>query len=56
MIRAAHAAGVMIAFWTSNDPAEMDRLVRLGADGIITDYPGRADRAIKDRGAGTRAP
>jgi glycerophosphoryl diester phosphodiesterase len=56
MIRAAHAAGVMIAFWTINDPAEMDRLVRLGADGIITDYPGRADRAIKDRGAGTRAP
>jgi glycerophosphoryl diester phosphodiesterase len=44
MIRAAHAARVMVAFWTINDPAEMDRLARLGADAIITDYPGRAVR------------
>jgi glycerophosphoryl diester phosphodiesterase len=65
MIRAAHAAGVMITFWTINDPAEMDRLVRLGADGIITDYPGRAarlgsvvqagDRSVRDSAAGTHA-
>jgi glycerophosphoryl diester phosphodiesterase len=44
MIQAARASGVLIAFWTINDQAEMDRLVRLGADGIITDYPGRANR------------
>jgi glycerophosphoryl diester phosphodiesterase len=44
MVRVARASGVLIAFWTINDPAEMDRLVRLGADGIITDYPGRAIR------------
>ena len=66
MIRVARASGVMIAFWTINDPAEMDRLIRLGADGIITDYPGRAarlarvvqagNRPVRDSAAGTRAP
>jgi glycerophosphoryl diester phosphodiesterase len=55
MIRVAHAAGVMITFWTINDPAEMDRLVRLGADGIITDYPGRAARLGSVVQAGDRA-
>jgi glycerophosphoryl diester phosphodiesterase len=44
MIRVARSEGVLITYWTINDPAEMDRLVRLGADGIITDYPSRAIR------------
>jgi glycerophosphoryl diester phosphodiesterase len=44
MIRVARSAGVLITYWTINDPGEMDRLVRLGADGIITDYPSRAIR------------
>jgi glycerophosphoryl diester phosphodiesterase len=62
MVRAAHGSGVLISYWTINDPAEMDRLVRLGADAIITDYPGRATRAtggaasIKGSAASTRAP
>lgn len=42
MIRVAHAAGVLVAFWTINDAAEIERLVQLGADSVITDYPGRA--------------
>ena len=28
-----------IHYWTINDPDEMRRLIELGADGIITDYP-----------------
>ena len=49
MIRVARSAGVLITYWTINDPAEMDRLVRLGADGIITDYPSRAIRLASRR-------
>jgi len=37
-------AGVETHFWTINDPAEMKRLVELGAKGIVTD---RADLAIQ---------
>jgi glycerophosphoryl diester phosphodiesterase len=37
-------AGVETHFWTINDPDEMQRLLALGAKGIVTD---RADLAIE---------
>jgi glycerophosphoryl diester phosphodiesterase len=40
-INAAHALGIEMFIWTVNDPAEMARLLALGVDGIITDYPAR---------------
>ena len=40
-LEAAHELGVETFVWTVNDAAEMERLLKLGADGIITDYPGR---------------
>ena len=42
-VRSVAKAGVEVHFWTINDPAEMVRLVSLGAKGIVTD---RADLAI----------
>ncbi len=36
MIDAAHAHGQKVHFWVVNDPNEMERLLALGADGIIT--------------------
>jgi glycerophosphoryl diester phosphodiesterase len=48
LIEFAHARGVQVDVWTINDPAEMRRLLDLGADGIITDYPGRLAEVIAD--------
>jgi glycerophosphoryl diester phosphodiesterase len=37
----ARAVDVKVLPWTVNDPVEMGKLVDLGVDGIITDYPAR---------------
>ena len=36
----AHAKGYRISAWTVNEVEEMERLIELGVDGIITNYPG----------------
>lgn len=38
-VAAIHAAGAQVHFWTVNDKPNMERLLELGADGIITDRP-----------------
>lgn len=43
-VRAAHARNLQVHAWTINEPADMQRLVDMGVDGIITDYP---DRLLK---------
>jgi glycerophosphoryl diester phosphodiesterase len=42
LIEAVHAKGMRIIPWTINYRAEMQRQLDLGVDGIITDYPDRA--------------
>jgi glycerophosphoryl diester phosphodiesterase len=34
-----HALGLRVDYWTINDPAEAERLLQAGADGIMTDDP-----------------
>src|SRR5262245_3576322 len=46
-VHAAHMLGLEMFVWTVNDPVEMARLLRLGVDGIITDYPARLRALLK---------
>lgn len=41
MVSAAHSRGLDVHAWTINDVEDMQRLIDLGVDGIITDYPDR---------------
>jgi len=36
-----HALGLVVDYWTIDDPLEARRLVALGADGIMTNDPRR---------------
>lgn len=40
--------GLKVIPWTVNDKKEMRRLISLGVDGIITDYPNRLMEVIKE--------
>lgn len=43
LVRAAHRRDVEVHVWTVNDPDDMRRLIRKGADGVVTD---RVDIAL----------
>ena len=36
-----HSAGFLVYRWTINSPKDIQRAIRLGVDGIITDFPDR---------------
>ena len=46
----AHVHGLQVHVWTVNDREEMNRLLDLGVDGIVTDYPARLADVIAARG------
>ena len=46
----AHALGLKVLVWTVNQPDDMVRMIELGGDGIVTDYPDRAGKVLADRG------
>ena len=50
MIAEAHELGLPVIPWTVNTAADMTRLMDLGVDGIITDYPTRLRTVMEERG------
>ena len=49
-VAAARAHGVEVHVWTINDEAEMERLLDLGVDALMTDFPARASAVLQRRG------
>ncbi|MBJ23006.1 MAG: hypothetical protein GY910_28870 [bacterium] len=47
LITHAHAHGVEVHIWTINEIEEIEMLLARGADGIITDFPGRMANWLK---------
>jgi glycerophosphoryl diester phosphodiesterase len=46
----AKAQGLQVAVWTVNERADQLRMIELGVDGIITDYPDRLRDAMAEKG------
>ncbi|MFE4230339.1 glycerophosphodiester phosphodiesterase family protein [Arthrobacter sp. NPDC056886] len=49
-IKEAHELGLPVIPWTVNTTADMNRLMDLGVDGIISDYPTRLRTVMEERG------
>ena len=51
LIEHAHQHEIAVHVWTINEPDEMQTLLDLGVDGLVTDWPGRMRQLIaEDRG------
>ena len=50
----AQSLGLCVAVWTVNEMNDIDRMIKLGVDAIVTDYPGRVQRRLLDRGIAWR--
>jgi glycerophosphoryl diester phosphodiesterase len=48
-VAAAKALGLKVIPWTVNERTDMERLIALGVDGIITDYPDRLRAVMAEK-------
>lgn len=56
LVREAQSLGLKVIPWTVNEPADMERIVGWGVDGLITDYPDRLRSVLQARGMPLPAP
>ena len=52
----AHAVGLKVNVWTVNDVDSMEALIKMGVDGIITDYPDRLRQVLGKLGMAKPVP
>lgn len=50
LIDTAHKHNIAVHFWTINDPEDMEYLIEIGADGIMSDYPHRLKEVYDNYG------
>ncbi len=50
LVERAHGAGAVVHVWTIDEPLEMERLLDLGVDGIMTDRPALLRQVLERRG------
>lgn len=48
-LQRAHERGLVVHYWTIDDPAQMAELIARGADGIMTNHPDRLARVLEAR-------
>jgi glycerophosphoryl diester phosphodiesterase len=56
LVKEAQALGLKVVPWTINAPADLDRFLSWGVDGLITDYPDRLREAMARRGMALPKP
>lgn len=49
LVRRAHALDISVLAWTVNELDDLTRMLELGVDGIVTDYPDRARAVVAAR-------
>ena len=47
LVKEAKSLGLTVLPWTVNERADMERLIDLGVDGLISDYPDVAKELLK---------
>ncbi|MCC7484073.1 MAG: glycerophosphodiester phosphodiesterase [Burkholderiales bacterium] len=55
-VKEAQALGLKVIVWTVNEPGDMRRMIALGVDGIISDYPDRLRPLAGEAGIALPAP
>lgn len=56
LVAEAHELGLAVVPWTVNEPQEMERVIALGIDGLITDYPDRLRAVLESKGIALPPP
>ena len=48
MVEEAHQKGMQVIPWTVNHPEDMRSMIERGVDGLLTDYPNKFNREVRD--------
>ena len=56
LVEEAHRLGLQVVVWTVNQPEDMERMIDLGVDGIISDRPDLLRQAAAKKGLPLPAP
>lgn len=55
LVERAHDAGLKVNVWTVNSTAAMDKMIALGVDSIMTDFPDRLRTRLHSRQQGAKS-